>query len=135
MQSGKVSQTLLVIINEHKWGHFWKGCETVVTNLSLSISGAPALILCLSHSSLLAMTDGRSCPERPVSFSSWSINVVAGRPLERLPYNFKICTMLRRSEKLTMYCVYFFLTITRHLSGNFALCVSLKLSYLVLISI
>ena len=81
MQSEKVSQTLLVIIDEHKWGLFWKGSETVVTNLSLSISGAPALILCLSHSSLLAMTDARSCLERPVSFSSWSINVVAGRPL------------------------------------------------------
>ena len=38
----------------------------------------------LSHSGLLAMTDARSCLERPLSLSSWSINVVFGRPLERL---------------------------------------------------
>ena len=31
------------------------------------------------------MTDARSCLERPVSLSSWSINIVAGRSLERLP--------------------------------------------------
>ena len=39
----------------------------------------------LSYSRLLALTDARSCLERPVSLSSWSINVVAWRPLERLP--------------------------------------------------
>ena len=38
----------------------------------------------LSHSRVLAMTDARSCLERPLSLSSWSINVVSGRPLERL---------------------------------------------------
>ena len=39
----------------------------------------------LSHSLLLTITDARSCFERSLSLSSWSINVVAGRPLERLP--------------------------------------------------
>ena len=43
--SEKGSQTLLVTIDVHKWGIFWKGCETIVSNLSLSISGALALIL------------------------------------------------------------------------------------------
>ena len=31
------------------------------------------------------MKGARSCLERPVSLSSWSINVVAGHPVERLP--------------------------------------------------
>ena len=40
----------------------------------------------LSHSPLSAMTAGSSCLKRPISSSSWSTNVVSGRPLERLPY-------------------------------------------------
>ena len=36
------------------------------------------------NSRLLAMTDARSRLERPLSLASWSINVVFGRPLERL---------------------------------------------------
>ena len=42
-------------------------------------------LVSLSHFPLSAMTAGCSCLERPVSSSSWSTNVVAGRPLERLP--------------------------------------------------
>ena len=41
-------------------------------------------MISLSYSRLLAMTDARSFLVRPVSLSNWSINVVAGRPLERL---------------------------------------------------
>ena len=46
----------------------------------------PQGFISLSHSLLLAMTDARSCLERPVSLSGWSINVDAGCPLERLPW-------------------------------------------------
>ena len=56
-----------------------------VTNLSFYFGRTRSDFISLSHFRLLAMTDARSCLERPVSLSSWSINIVAGRSLERLP--------------------------------------------------
>ena len=63
---------------------------------SIYLWGAPALILSLSHYRLLAIViwwaaaDARSCLERPVSLSSWSITVVAWSPLEYAPIWAKI---------------------------------------------
>ena len=53
--------------------------------MSVSIGRARTNFISLSHSRLLAMTNTRSCLVRLVSLSSWSMSVVAGRPLERLP--------------------------------------------------
>ena len=58
---------------------------TSLLNLSIYFGCTHADFISLSHSRLLAMTGVRSCLERPVPLSSWSITVVAGRPLERLP--------------------------------------------------
>ena len=64
----------------------WDNC---IKSKSIYFGRTRTDFISLSHSSLLALTDARSCLERPVSFSSWSINVVAERsqtrPLERLP--------------------------------------------------
>ena len=129
MLSEKGSQTLLVTIDVHKWRIFlerlWDNC---IKSKSIYFGRTRTDFISLSHSRLLAMTDARSCLERPVSFSSWSINVVAGRPqtrpLERLPCfgsQIKIlksaqCWGGRRNWPCTA-CI--FLTITRHLSGPF----------------
>ena len=57
-----------------------------VTNLPIYFERTRGDFIILSHSRLLAMTDARSCLERPVSLSSWSTNIVAGRSLQRLPH-------------------------------------------------
>ena len=58
---------------------------TLLLNLSIYFGCTRTDFISVSHSCLLAMTGARSCLERQVPLSSWSINVVAGRPLERLP--------------------------------------------------
>lgn len=61
----------------------WDGCNK---SKSIYFGRTRTDFLSLSRSRILAITDARSYLERPVSFSSWSINVVAGRPHTRPPW-------------------------------------------------
>ena len=70
---------------------------TLLLNLSIYFGCTRTDFISLSHSRLLAMTGARSSLERPMPLSSWSVNVVAGRPLERLP-----CFGSQRSSLETM---------------------------------